>query len=157
MLSGSAVLHNEIFPLDHSITEHIPLVRRYFGDVPVLPIMIRARATPLQLQRVRMVLQELLADGGVVILSMDFSHYKSRSESDAEDAKSIEVLRSFRINDIDSLDIDTRGGARLLISLLKGMGVTTSELLGRSNSADYIPSSVMRSTGHVTLIFTGNH
>lgn len=154
MLGSSAARHDEIFRLDHSITEHIPFIRRFFGNVPVLPIMIRPSASQLQLLRLRCALRNILANGGIVILSMDFSHYKPRDESDAEDERSIEVLRAFRINEIDSLDVDTRKGARLFAALLKSMGVTESKLLGRSNSADYIPKSAMRSTGHVTLLFT---
>ena len=154
MLGSSAARHDAIFPLDHAITEHIPFIRRYFGDVPVLPILIRSPASGLQLLRARCALQNILKEGGIVILSMDFSHYKPRDESDAEDERSIEVLRAFRINEIDSLDVDTKKGARLFAALLKSMGVTESELLGRSNSADYIPKSAMSSTGHVTLLFT---
>ena len=156
-MRGSAERHDEIFPLDHAITEHIPFIRRYFGDVPVLPILVRAPASQLQILRVRRALEEILKGGGVVILSMDFSHYKPRELSDEEDERSIETLRAFRINDIDSLDIDTRKGARLFATLLKGMGVTTSELIGRGNSADYIPKSAQRSTGHAALLFTQNN
>ncbi len=147
---------DEIFRRDHSITEHIPFIRRYFGDVPVLPVMVRPPATDLQILRVRRALENILKDGGIVILSMDFSHYKPREESDSEDAKSIEVLLAFKIEEIKSLDIDTRKGARLFMTLLKSLGVTESELMGRSNSADYIPKSANCSTGHVTLLFTRN-
>lgn len=153
ILKNAARRQDKIFR-DHSITEHIPFICRYFGDVPVLPVMIRNTATDFQILKVRRAMESLLKDGGLVILSMDFSHYKPRMESDAEDARSIDVLSNFRVGEIDSLDVDTRKGARLFITLMKSLGITESRLMGRSNSADYLSGSSNRTTGHATLLFT---
>ena len=128
--------------------------RRFFGDVPVLPLLIRPGATDLQVLRVRKALEALLRDsGGVVILSMDLSHYKPRAESDAEDERSLEALRAFRIRELNDLDVDCPRGARLLLTLLKSLGIARSEILERSNSADFL-SDANRTTGHATVLFT---
>ena len=150
--AGGALRQDAIFPLDHAVTEHIPRVRRFFGDVPVLPLLIRPPATDLQILRVRRVLETLLRDGGIVILSMDLSHYKPRAESDAEDDQSLAAIQRFELHRLNSLDVDTPRGARLFLSLMKALGATESRVLGRSNSADWL-SNATRTTGHATVVF----
>ena len=152
---GRAALRQDDVPRrDHGITEHIPRIRKFFGDVPVLPLVVKSRATDLQVLRVRKVLEGLLRDrGGVVILSMDLSHYKPRAESDAEDERTLAAIRAFRLHELNGLDVDCPRGARLLLTLLQGLGAVRSELLERSNSADFLPIA-SRTTGHATVLFT---
>lgn len=153
-LKGAALRQDGVPRRDHGITEHIPRIRQYFGDVPVLPIVVRSPATDLQVLRVRKALEALLRGrSGVVILSMDLSHYKPRAESDAEDDRSLAAIRAFRLRELNRLDVDCPRGARLFLTLLQSLGVTRSELLERSNSSDFL-TNADRTTGHATVLFT---
>lgn len=153
-LAGAALRQDSVPRRDHSIREHIPRVRKFFGDVPVLPLVVRSSATDLQILRVRKALEGLLRGrGGVVILSMDLSHYKPRAESDAEDERSLAAIRAFRLSELNDLDVDCPRGARLFLTLLQSLGSVRSELLERSNSADFL-SDANRTTGHATVLFT---
>ena len=153
-LKGAALRQDGVTRRDHGITEHIPRVRKFFGDVPVLPLVVKSCATDLQVLRVRRALEALLRErGGVVILSMDLSHYKPRAESDAEDERTLAALCAFRLDELNGLDVDCSRGARLLLTLLQGLGAVRSELLERSNSADFLPNA-SRTTGHATVLFT---
>ena len=70
-LKGAALRQDGVPRRDHGITEHIPRVRKFFGDVPVLPLVVKSCATDLQVLRVRRALEALLRErGGVVILSI---------------------------------------------------------------------------------------
>lgn len=152
-LKGAALRHDAAPRRDHAITEHIPRLRRFFGDVPVLPLLIRPGATDLQILRVRKALEALLREGGgLVILSMDLSHYKPRAESDAEDERSLEAIRAFRLRELNDLDVDCPRGARLLLTLLEELGIARSVILEHSNSADFL-SDANRTTGHATVLF----
>ena len=51
------------------------------------------------------------------------------------------------------MDVDCPRGARLLLTLLQGLGAVRSELLERSNSADFLPNA-SRTTGHATVLFS---
>ena len=153
-LKGAAMRQDDVPRRDHGITEHIPRIRKFFGDVPVLPLVVKPGATDLQILRVRKILEALLRSrGGVVILSMDLSHYKPRAESDAEDERSLAAIRAFSLHELNALDVDCPRGARLFLTLLQGLGVVQSDLLERSNSADFL-SDARRTTGHATLLFT---
>ncbi|NLL37200.1 MAG: AmmeMemoRadiSam system protein B [Fretibacterium sp.] len=151
--TGAALSHDSIFSRDHSITEHIPRVRRFFGDVPVLPLLVRSSASDLQVLRVRRILELLLEDGGIVVLSMDLSHYKPRAQSDAEDEKSLRAIQNFELNRLNSLDIDSPRGARLFLSLMKALDATQTLLMERGNSSDTL-SNATRTTGHATMLFS---
>ncbi len=89
-----------------------------------------------------------------MILSMDLSHYKPREQSDAEDARTLEIIRDFRINDLNEADVDCPRGARLFLMLMRRLGCTCVEILERSNSNDFIKAASTSTTGHATAIFS---
>ncbi|HCL79193.1 MAG TPA: AmmeMemoRadiSam system protein B, partial [Synergistaceae bacterium] len=144
---------DDIFPGDHGVTEHIPRIRRAWGNVPVLPVMVRPEATDLQILAIAKALLPLLEEGAAVILSMDFSHYKPASEARREDERSTGAIRSFRFNDLNRLDIDCPRGARLFLQLMKLSGAAKSRVLATGNSDDFMASPTARTTGYVTMIF----
>ncbi len=146
---------DEVARRDHCVTEHIPRVARTFPDAVVLSVIVRPSATDLQILRACHALEVLLKDGsGVVILSMDLSHYKPREQSDAEDARTLEIIRDFRINDLNEADVDCPRGARLFLMLMRRLGCTCVEILERSNSNDFIKAASTSTTGHATAIFS---
>ena len=120
----------------------------------MLPLVVKSRATDLQILRVRKTLEGLLRDrGGMVILSMDISHYKAprgvQRRGRAHPRGDTRVLTE-RAN---GLDVDCQRGARLLLTPLQSLGAVRSELLERSNSADFLPNA-SRTTGHATVLFS---
>ncbi|MCR4819175.1 MAG: AmmeMemoRadiSam system protein B [Fretibacterium sp.] len=146
---------DEVARRDHCVTEHIPRIGRFFPEASVLSIIIRPAATDLQILRACQALEALLRDGEtLVILSMDLSHYKPREQSNAEDARSLEIIRSFRLRELRDADIDCPRGARLFLMLMKRLGLTQTTLLERSNSADFLKGSSDSTTGHATMLFT---
>ena len=139
---------------DHCVAEHVPRVRRTFGDAPALSLLVKPGATDLQILRASRALQALLRDGGVVILSMDLSHYKPRAEADREDARSLAALCAFRTEGLNGLDVDCPRGARLFLTLMRSLGNTRALVLERGNSDDFLPSPSPRTTGYAAVLFT---
>lgn len=151
-LAGVVRRQDDVARQDHCILEHVPRIRATFGDVPVLSVIVSSRATDLQILQVGRALSGLLRDGGVVILSMDLSHYKARAASDAEDARSLDALLAFRIHELGELDIDCPRGARLFLKLMRSLGDTKATLLERGNSSDVLRDAT-RTTGWATALF----
>ena len=146
---------DEVARRDHCVTEHIPRIGKFFPQASVLSIIIKPAATDLQVLRACQMLEALLREGdSVVILSMDLSHYKPREQSDAEDAKSLELIRDFHLSKLNDADIDCPRGARLFLMLMKRLGLTHTTLLERSNSADFLKGASDSTTGHATMLFT---
>ncbi|WP_367339558.1 AmmeMemoRadiSam system protein B [Aminivibrio sp.] len=152
--AGAARRQDDIFTGEHGITEHIPRIRSAFGQVPILPVMVRGEATDLQILAAARAMVPLLERGGLVLLSMDFSHYKPAAEARREDGRSMETIGGFQFNRLNGLDVDSVRGLRLFLLIMRLTGCTKSAVLGTGNSDDFMaPSS--RTTGYATMIFSG--
>lgn len=145
---------DDIFLRDHGVTEHIPRIRRAWGAVPVLTVMVRPEATDLRILAAAKALLPLLEEGAVVILSMDFSHYKPAPVARLEDQRSAEAIRNFRFAELNGLDMDCSRGARLFLQLMKLAEATEARVLGTGNSDDFMAAPTSRTTGYVTMIFS---
>jgi hypothetical protein len=66
----------------------------------------------MQLLVLRKTLAPFLRDGGLVLLSMDLSHYKSPAEAAREDVRTLPVLARMDASSLRDLDIDTRAARR---------------------------------------------
>lgn len=95
--SKTAARQDEIFRREHSITVHIPFIHKYLKNAVILPLIIQSRATDIQILTLRKQLLSFLQEGGVLLLSMDFSHYKTPNEADAEDRKTISSIKNFTV------------------------------------------------------------
>lgn len=141
---------------DHCVKEHIPRVKRFFNGALFLSVIVRKSATDMQILYACRALEKLIKqEGGIIILSMDLSHYKPKVESDAEDDKSLDAFCNFRLSELNHADIDCPRGAKLFLMLMKNLGLTRVQLLERSNSNDYFVNfQSNRTTGHATVLFT---
>ena len=156
---GASLSHlprqDEVAHRDHCVTEHIPRIAKFFPGASVMSVIVKPYATDMQVLRACRALEALMRDGGgIVILSMDLSHYKPREESDAEDERSLAIIRGFRLNELSGADVDCPRGARLFLMLMRRLGLTEAALLERSNSAGFVKGSSDSTTGHATMLFT---
>ena len=142
---------DDIFPREHSITVHIPFIRQYLGNAVILPMIIQSRATDIQILTLRKQLLSFLQEGGVLLLSMDFSHYKTSDEADAEDVKSLASIKNFTVK--RGLDIDCPRGTALFLGIMKDLGTTNISILGHTNSGKILGNRDAPSTSYFTLVF----
>lgn len=70
----------------------------------------------------------------MLLLSMDFSHYKTSDEADAEDVKSLASIKNFTVK--RGLDIDCPRGTALFLGIMKDLGTTHISILGHTNSGE---------------------
>jgi 5-methylthioribose kinase len=123
-----------MFPREHGITIHLPLIRRFFPGAPALLLTVRNNASDLQLLALRAHLLPLLREGGLLLLSMDLSHHRTPSEALREDARTLAALRDLRTRDLRELDLDCPRGAALFLSLMRELGADAPVLLERGDS-----------------------
>lgn len=147
----TAARQDELFAREHSITTHIPLIRKYLKNSTILPLMIQLRVTDIHLLALRKQLLEFLQTGGLLILSMDFSHYKTPEEADVEDAKSLASIKNFTVK--RGLDIDCPRGAALFLGIMRELGSTNLSVLRHENSGRLLGNADAPSTSYFTLIF----
>jgi AmmeMemoRadiSam system protein B len=107
----------------------------------------------IALLMLRRKLQAMSGEGDLVILSMDFSHYKPPEAMAAEDARSLAALLRMRVPALSRADVDARRAAALVTLLLKDRGARRGELLERSDSSAILGRRVGSGTSYATILY----
>lgn len=143
----------DLFAREHGITLHIPLIARFFPNATVVPIVLRPDVPDMALISLRNRIAGVMDGADLVILSMDFSHYKPPEGLAAEDDRTIPILLAMRHTATGALDIDTRRGASLALMLFKARGARRGELLERADSSSVLGTRVESGTSYATILY----
>jgi AmmeMemoRadiSam system protein B len=152
--SGAATRDDRIFVREHGVTTHLPLLREAFPDATVLPVVVRTSASDMQLLVLRKLLAPFLRDCGLVILSMDLSHYKSPADAARDDARTLPVLARMDATSLRGLDIDTPRGAALFLALVRDLGSLRGVVLDHSDSGAIRGLPDAPCTSYATMLFS---
>lgn len=152
--SGAATRDDRIFVREHGVTTHLPLLQGAFPDATVLPVVVRTSASDMQLLVLRKTLTPFLRDGGLVILSMDLSHYKSPADAARDDARTLPVLARMDATSLHGLDIDTPRGAALFLAIVRDLGSPRGVVLDHSDSGLIRSRPDEPCTSYATMLFS---
>jgi len=101
--------HSDLGPViisgdhDYSIQNIIPLVRQIYPDAQISPYIFRpSRDIPQLLSFSNQIKEKYGQDSLLIITSVDFSHYTSRSESDRFDRETINAIKNRDYNQLIS-------------------------------------------------------
>lgn len=148
-----AEANGPLFGKEHGVTLHIPFIARYFPNATVVPVVINSSIPDIGLAILQKAILELLDDGDVIILSMDLSHYKTPEEMAAEDEKTLDVLTNLRFAETPFIDVDTRGGAALVLRLLKALGAGKGRVVDHMDSSDVLGRRIESGTSYATILY----
>ena len=149
---GVARRDDALFPREHGITVHLPLLATFFPGVPVLPLVVRSSVSDLELLALRKVLSPLM-DSGLVILSMDLSHGKSSAQALEEDRRTLSVLSELRWKELRGLDLDCPRGGALFLALLEELGARRGVVRDHATAASFGEPPEAPGTSYATVIF----
>lgn len=144
----------QAFVYEHSINSHTAFIRRTFGNVPILPIMIHGTATLDEAEAVAAKLNAILPDDALVIASVDFSHYVPEWVADYHDQISMSTVDAFDMNGLPKLEVDSPASLATLQMYLTMRGAQTVVYRYHTNSASFsgTPATV-ETTSHVFRAF----
>ncbi len=131
--TGLACVEEEPFVNEHSIGALVPFVRRSFPGSRIVPIIFKKAANRRECMELARVIACQMEDA-IVLASLDFSHYKTSSEAEAEDSASISVLRSFAADRIDEAFVDSRPALLTLMSICEIIGAGNIDVVEHTNS-----------------------
>ena len=94
-----------------------------------------------------------MRESDIIILSMDLSHYKTPEGMEKEDERALEVLTNLEPMRTDSLDIDARRAASLVLRLFKELGVNQGVLMERMDMSDILGYRVESGTSYATIVY----
>ena len=158
-LSGIKVVNTDsrLFAEEHGITIHIPLIARYFPNATVIPMVLKSNTPDVALLMLKNYMlksmKESMGESDVVILSMDLSHYKTPEGMKKEDERTLEVLTNLESMRTDSLDIDARRAASLVLRLFKELGAERGVLMEHMDTSDILGYRVESGTSYATIVF----
>lgn len=145
----------EAFENEHGIGSLVPYVRYYFPDAKILPILINNSAREKTAEDLSDWLVENIPADGLVIFSMDFSHYLTKAEADKSDALTREFISSRDVGKIIQLNddyVDTPIGLATSVLFAEKAGLQT-EFVGNGNSFDLISQKPKATTSYFTIRF----
>ncbi|GHV50069.1 hypothetical protein FACS1894216_01590 [Synergistales bacterium] len=148
---------SDMFACEHGITVHIPFIARYFKDAAVVPIVLRPDIPDIALLSIRNAIREMAGEDELIILSMDFSHYKTPEEMAEEDKRSLCALTNMNIMKLSRVDVDARRAAALVTLLFRDRGAVRGEVLERSDSSEVLGRRVESGTSYATVIYRKKH
>jgi AmmeMemoRadiSam system protein B/AmmeMemoRadiSam system protein A len=68
----------EVHSQEHSLELQLPLIRKIFGDVKIVPITVGNLSDESEIRQVGRILKRYIHNGDLVIVSSDFTHYGPR-------------------------------------------------------------------------------
>lgn len=141
------------FRLEHSIGLHADFLGRYFPTAEITALMIKNTAALHELGQLVPLLANLMDGKTLLVLSMDFSHEKTREEARLADDKSLESILDFKTESLQGLDIDAPRAAWLFLEILKNKGVVKGEVLERTNSLEIASGPGSLCTSYASVVF----
>ncbi len=137
---------------EHSIYGLVPFVARSLPKTHIVPLTLRIDISEDELQKLRDELVDIVPKDTVFLASVDFSHYQTSPVASFHDERTIDVIRSFDMDRIDSLEIDSPASVSLLLKLMDAYGTkhivheehtNAAELVGDPDANDitsyYVP------------------
>ncbi len=136
-------INNEAVSQDHAISLLLPYISFYFPEAEVVPLLINYNVDEKQADNFQKFLQRAMADGAVVIGSIDFSHYLTAAEAGKMDFETQTIIREYRLTDVyDNGDehYDSAPGLYIILSLMKQKNAQ-AEIIGHSDTSEFGGSS----------------
>lgn len=148
-----ASVQPEVMESDHTISSHIPFIRYYMPDTPILPLLVKGNCDPEKIEALSNWLLETVKDKKVLfVASMDFSHYLSLEVANEKDEYTEKALRDFddeKIAQMTNDHLDSRPSALFLLKTMSSIDAKEIQKWDHSNS-DIISKA---DTGDTTSYF----
>lgn len=147
---------DKTFQNEHAIFSHTPFIKHYFPNAKILPIVFQWK-TPKE--KVDKVIDSLIKNLGnrdniFFIASVDFSHYVTKNIADIHDESSFATISNFDFNNIYDLEIDSPSSIYAIEKLMKNFGYQKVDRLAHTNTQDFLPTPIARTTSHQFITFS---
>lgn len=147
--TGLALDDPQPFMREHSMSAEATFIRRTWPDALLVPIILKQSVTPRDAERLGDTLSRILPEDAVVLASVDFSHDLPERVADFHDQMSISALRSFDVQRVARLEVDSPASLIAVQSFLLRRGALRPLFQEHTNSAS--------ATGHPELQQTTSH
>lgn len=154
---GMAVRDEETLSKEHSIGALVPFLKYYLPKAKIVPIVLHYDVKLQEVDSLLQTLEPFLDEETVIISSVDFSHYLTRSQAQAKDQETIKHMNNFDYATIfrlgnDYLDSPASLAAAFRISEKRGIKEFT--VLDNTNSGIILQNDFIETTSYFSLVFS---
>jgi len=150
-----ATVDERLFATEHSISAEAAFVKKSFPEATVVPIALRTFVTPLLVTKLVETLDQALPPDALVIASVDFAHYVPSSVADQQDARSLDRLQRFALDEVSAMDVDSPVTVSAFLQFLNRRQARTPQLLINSNSAKLTGQlDIPEVTSYITMYYS---
>lgn len=107
---------------EHAISSLVPYVAHYLPNAALVPIILTRNAPDDLLERLADYFKKNNTEHTIVVASVDFSHHLYSNASMLHDLRSVAAIRSFDIESLDELEIDSPQSISILLQYLEAIG-----------------------------------
>lgn len=160
LLAEPGVSESSLFSREHGVQALLPMLARWFGDVPIIPVTLGTRSTPAEWQALLPALKRCLqAKKTLVVQSTDFSHYLPQVEARKRDAETLRVLAAGDEAAVLDLDqpghLDSKAAQWLMMRLQRKVFGASGVVLRNRNAIHYGGDiNEPETTSYITQVFS---
>ena len=152
-----AVRDEEVLAQEHSIGNIVPFVRHFTSEARIVPVILHH---DVSLEEVNLLLDALQPfmekEKGLLLASVDFSHYLTREQAEEKDKYTLQVMKDFDYTTLFHLNndyLDSPPSLAAIFRYAERKDISGFEVLGNTNSGEIMKNDVMETTSYFTLVF----
>ncbi|MDD4570220.1 MAG: AmmeMemoRadiSam system protein B [Tepidanaerobacteraceae bacterium] len=144
------------FAEEHSIGNLMPFVKYYLPRTKVVPIIFHYDVSKKEAALMAEYLSSLVEDDGVIIASVDFSHYLTRQEAEEKDRETLKVMEEGNLDTLFTMGndhLDSPAALGTLFLAMENLGIQDFNLLDHTNSGILMGNDMIETTSYMTMLF----
>lgn len=135
---------------EHSVRSILPFVKYKFPDAKVVPIILNKSVSEQEAIDLGKNISRF--ENTLIIASVDFSHDTNLDAALEQDALAIETIKHFKMENVYSLNIDSKPSLLALLTAMSYKGAKQAELLNYTNSGQ-LTKDYPKNVGYVSMVF----
>ena len=126
LMQEPLVTESSLFSREHGVQAILPMLARWFGEVPIVPVTLGVRSTKEEWAKLLPALRRCVQEKPtLVVQSTDFSHYLTQTEAKQRDEETLRVLAVGDAEAVLQLDqpghLDSKAAQWLMLRLHAGV------------------------------------
>ncbi|HHV64887.1 MAG TPA: AmmeMemoRadiSam system protein B [Peptococcaceae bacterium] len=156
LTKGLAVRDEEALSREHSVGALLPLLKHFLPEARIVPLILHHNVSLQEVDNLLQALDPYLQDKGILIASVDFSHYLTRSEAQAKDRETLGYMTKFDYPNLFQLGndhLDSPASLATAFRLAEKRGLKEFTVLDNTNSGLILQNDYIETTSYFTLVF----
>lgn len=150
--SSGLTANNQLLKNDHGIYNIMPDIRKYFGNVTVVPILVGQQLAIDELNILYQKINNYCHWDCLLIASIDFSHYLPAQMANAHDSYTLDAIYHQDLNKIFASEVDSPQSL-YIVSKFAFLKSTKFSLFDHTNSGYLINNPDIETTTHLFGMF----